>query len=145
MQRCQKTAGPPRRHELARGLDQALAGDLPHHQSGTTRCGHERQCANAVLCAALIKSNKKEKRDQEMNALVKPIPSPLAVSDPKIRKELQLAGLRFAISRAAWFIDEAKLLGKALKDGKLSSDQVDTKLEEMGALDLVYPELMVSR
>ena len=79
-----------------------------------------------------------------MNAHVKsPLPvSPLAVTDPKIRKELQFAGLRFAISRAHWFIDEAKLLGIALRDGKLSSDQVDQKLAEMGALDLVYPELM---
>jgi hypothetical protein len=78
-----------------------------------------------------------------MNAHVKPsTPSPVAVTDPKIRKELQLAGLRFAISRAHWFIDEAKLLGVALKDGKISMDQVDTKLAEMGALDLVYPELM---
>jgi len=80
-----------------------------------------------------------------MNAHVKPPSSPLAVSDPKIRKELQLAGLRFAISRAHWFIDEAKLLGIALKDGKISMDEADTKLAEMGALDLVYPELMVAR
>jgi hypothetical protein len=80
-----------------------------------------------------------------MNAHVKSIPSPVAVSDPKIRKELQLAGLRFAISRAHWFIDEAKLLGIALKDGKISMDEADTKLAEMGALDLVYPELMVAR
>jgi hypothetical protein len=54
------------------------------------------------------------------------------------RKELQLAGLRFAISRAQWFVDEAKLLGIALKDGKISMGHVDTKLAEMGALDLVY-------
>jgi hypothetical protein len=80
-----------------------------------------------------------------MNAHVNvPNISPLAVTDPKIRKQLQLSGLRFAISRAAWFIDEAKLLGVALKDGKISSDQVDQKLAELGALDLVYPELMVS-
>jgi hypothetical protein len=78
-----------------------------------------------------------------MNARVKPTnTSPLAVSDPKIRKELQLAGLRFAISRARWFIDEAKSLGAALKTGKISMDEVDTRLAEMGALDLVYPELM---
>jgi hypothetical protein len=82
-----------------------------------------------------------------MNAHVKApqAVSPLAVTDPKIRKELQLAGLRFAISRAAWFIDEAKLLGIALRDGKLSSDQVDQKLAEMRALDLIYPELMGSQ
>jgi len=77
-----------------------------------------------------------------MNAHVKPITSPVVVSDPKIRKELQLSGLRFAIGRAQWFISEAKLLGIALRDGKLSSDEVDQKLAEMGALDLVYPELM---
>ena len=82
-----------------------------------------------------------------MNAPIKPtqLASPLTVSDPKIRKELQLAGLRFAISRAAWFINEAKLLGIALKEGKISSDQVDEKLAELGALDLIYPELMVSQ
>ena len=79
-----------------------------------------------------------------MNAHVKSpqAVSPVAVTDPKIRKQLQLAGLRFAISRAAWFIDEAKLLGIALKDSKISSDQVDQKLAELGALDLVYPEMM---
>lgn len=74
-----------------------------------------------------------------MNAHVKP---PLQVSDPKIRKQLQLAGLRFAIGRAHWFISEATSLGVALKSGKISSDQVDQKLAELGALDLVYPELM---
>jgi hypothetical protein len=73
-----------------------------------------------------------------------PNTSPLAVTDQRIRKQLQLAGLRFAITRAAWFIDEAKLLGVALKEGKISSDQVDQKLAELGALDLVYPELMVA-
>jgi hypothetical protein len=77
-----------------------------------------------------------------MNAHVKPITSPVAVSDPKIRRELQLAGLRFAISRARWFIDEAKQIGTALKSGKITSDEADAKLAEMGALDLVYPELM---
>jgi hypothetical protein len=80
--------------------------------------------------------------DAGMNARVKPITSPVAVTDPKIRRELQLAGLRFAISRARWFIDEAKLLGKALKDGKISMDEADAKLADMGALDLLYPELM---
>jgi hypothetical protein len=68
--------------------------------------------------------------------------SPLAVSDPKIRKLLQLAGLRFAIGRAEWFIHEATALGIALKSDKIASDEVDEKLAEMGALDLVYPELM---
>jgi len=77
-----------------------------------------------------------------MNAHVKPITSPVAVSDPKIRRELQLAGLRFAISRARWFIDEAKQIGTALKSGKIASDEADAKLAELGALDLVYPELM---
>jgi hypothetical protein len=68
--------------------------------------------------------------------------SPLAVTDPKIRKLLQLAGLRFMCSRAKWLGGEAMRLGVALKSGKLSSDEVDEKLAEMGALDLVYPELM---
>jgi hypothetical protein len=80
-----------------------------------------------------------------MNAHVNvPNVSPVAVTDPKIRKLLQLSGLRFAVSRAQWFISEATSLGVALKDGKISSDQVDQKLAELGALDLVYPELMVS-
>jgi hypothetical protein len=68
--------------------------------------------------------------------------SPVAVTDPKIRKMLQLGGLRFAITRAWWFISEAKTLGIALHEGTISSDDVDAKLAEMGALDLVYPELM---
>lgn len=68
--------------------------------------------------------------------------SPLAVTDPKIRRMLQLGGLRFAITRAHWLIDEATRIGVALKSGAMTSDQVDAKLEEMGALDLVYPELM---
>jgi hypothetical protein len=80
-----------------------------------------------------------------MNAHVDvPNISPVAVTDPKIRKQLQLSGLRFAINRANWFVDEATRIGIALKDGKISSDQVDQKLAELGALDLVYPELMVS-
>lgn len=70
------------------------------------------------------------------------IAHPLAVTDPRIRKELQLSGLRFAITRANWLISEATILGKALKAGSATSDQVDAKLEEWGALDLVYPELM---
>lgn len=68
--------------------------------------------------------------------------SPLAVSDPKIRTQLQLAGLRYACSRARWFESEATRLGKALKSGAMTSDEVDAELEKMGALDLVYPELM---
>jgi hypothetical protein len=67
---------------------------------------------------------------------------PVKVYDPKIRKLLQLAGIRFAITRAKWFESEATRLGVALKDGKMTSDQVDLELEQMGALDLVYPELM---
>ena len=74
-----------------------------------------------------------------MNAHVKP---PLAVTDPKIRKLLQLAGLRFMITRAQWLISEATTLGKALKAGEMTSEEVDAKLEEWGALDLCYPELM---
>jgi len=68
--------------------------------------------------------------------------TPLAVTDPKIRKLLQLAGLRFMCSRARWLNSEATKLGIALKAGKMNSDEVDAKLEEMGTLDLVYPELM---
>ncbi|MCG2626575.1 hypothetical protein L6654_08055 [Bradyrhizobium sp. WYCCWR 13023] len=64
------------------------------------------------------------------------------VSDPKIRKQLQLAGLRFMCTRARWLESEARLLGTSLKNGHLSSREVDARLEEMGALDLVYPELM---
>jgi len=67
---------------------------------------------------------------------------PLMVSDPNIRKQLQLAGLRFMCTRARWLESEAKLLGTSLKNGNLSSREVDARLEEMGALDLVYPELM---
>jgi hypothetical protein len=69
--------------------------------------------------------------------------SPLLVSDRKIRKLLQLAGLRFAHSRAVWIGDECKKIGTALQDGKLTIEEVDSRLEEMGMLDLVYPELMV--
>jgi hypothetical protein len=68
--------------------------------------------------------------------------SPLAVTDPKIRKLLQLAGLRFMCSRARWLESECIHLGMALKSGAMTSDEVDAKLEAMGALDLVYPELM---
>ncbi|MHC2241342.1 hypothetical protein [Bradyrhizobium elkanii] len=66
----------------------------------------------------------------------------LMVSDPAIRKQLQLAGLRFMCSRAQWLASEARIIGLQLKNNKLSSWEVDQKLEEMGALDLVYPELM---
>lgn len=66
----------------------------------------------------------------------------LMVSDPYIRTQLQLAGLRFMCSRAKWLESEAKLLGIALKNGKLTTAQVDERLEQMGVLDLVYPELM---
>ncbi|WP_225187594.1 hypothetical protein [Bradyrhizobium sp. IC3195] len=64
------------------------------------------------------------------------------VSDPEIRKQLQLAGLRFMCTRAKWLESEAKILGVSLKNGNLSSREVDQRLEQMGALDLVYPELM---
>ncbi|MBR0990012.1 hypothetical protein JQ580_04690 [Bradyrhizobium japonicum] len=67
---------------------------------------------------------------------------PLMVSDPEVRKQLQLAGLRFMCSRARWLESEAKLLGTSLKNGNLSSREVDARLEQMGALNLVYPELM---
>jgi hypothetical protein len=68
--------------------------------------------------------------------------SPVAVSDPKIRKLLQLAGLRFVCSRARWLDSEAARLGVALTAGQMTSGEVDAELERMGALDLVYPELM---
>jgi hypothetical protein len=78
-----------------------------------------------------------------MNAHVKPAQSaPLAVTDPHIRKQLQLAGLRFVCSRARWLDHEATKIGIALKSGKMTSDEADTRLDELGALDLVYPELM---
>ncbi|MBR0901214.1 hypothetical protein [Bradyrhizobium liaoningense] len=67
---------------------------------------------------------------------------PLAVSDPKIRLQLQLAGLRFLCSRARWLNSEAERLGLALKEGRMTSDEVDVELDQMGALDLVYPEMM---
>jgi hypothetical protein len=76
-----------------------------------------------------------------MNAHVRNL-SPLAVTDPKIRRQLQLASLRFMRSRAKWLESEATIIGVALKNGKLTSDEVDEKLAEMGALDLCYPELM---
>ena len=74
-----------------------------------------------------------------MNAHVKPPPQ---VSDPKIRKLLQLAGLRFVCSRARWLNSECVRLGTALDAGHLTSDEVDVELDRMGAMDLVYPELM---
>ena len=67
--------------------------------------------------------------------------APVAVTDPKIRKLLQLAGLRFMVTRAHWLISEATVIGKALNAGEMTSDQADEKLADMGALDLVYPEL----
>lgn len=66
----------------------------------------------------------------------------LMVADPKIRIQLQLAGLLFIRSRAQWLDSEALLLATNLKKGNLSSAEVDARLEDMGALDLVYPELM---
>jgi hypothetical protein len=68
--------------------------------------------------------------------------SPLAVTDPKIRKLLQLAGLRFMCTRARWLESEATLIGVALKSGAMTSDEADARLDELGALDLAYPELM---
>lgn len=68
--------------------------------------------------------------------------SPLRVSDRKIRKLLQLGGLRFACSRAMWVHDECKKIGTALANGKMTIEEVDLHLEEMGMLHLVYPELM---
>jgi hypothetical protein len=67
---------------------------------------------------------------------------PLAVTDPHIRKMLQLAGLRFVCSRAQWLEHEAKQIDTALKSGIITSDEADERIDELGALDLVYPELM---
>lgn len=67
---------------------------------------------------------------------------PLAVTDPKIRKQLQIAGLRFVCSRARWLNSECERLGVALSQGRITMDEIDKELERMGALDLVYPELM---
>ena len=67
-----------------------------------------------------------------------------AVRDQHIRKQLQLAGLGFVCSRARWLEHEATKLCIALKSGAMSSDDVDAHLAELGALDLVYPELMGS-
>ncbi|MBR1156013.1 hypothetical protein [Bradyrhizobium sp. JYMT SZCCT0428] len=79
-----------------------------------------------------------------MNQHTKPLQTilPLAVTDPKIRRLLQLAGLRFMVTRAQWLISEATIVGKSLKAGTMTSDEVDAKLEEWGALDLCYPVLM---
>jgi hypothetical protein len=74
-----------------------------------------------------------------VNAHIKP---PLQVSDPQIRKMLQLAGLRFVCSRARWLDSECVRLGTALNAGQITSDDVDIELDRLGALDLVYPELM---
>jgi hypothetical protein len=84
------------------------------------------------------------KHERNPSQVVMKIPARdrLAVSDPKIRIQLQLAGLRFMRSRAQWLASEAHRLGHALLNGKISFAEVDAELEEMGALDLVYPELM---
>ncbi|MHC2334475.1 hypothetical protein [Bradyrhizobium sp. USDA 4454] len=66
----------------------------------------------------------------------------LMVSDPAIRKQLQLAGLRFMYSRAMWLASEVRVIGIQLKNGRITTAQADAKLEEMGAINLVYPELM---
>jgi hypothetical protein len=67
---------------------------------------------------------------------------PLAVTDPHIRKMLQLAGLRFVCSRARWLEHEATKIDTALKSGIITSDEADERIDKLGALDLVYPELM---
>ncbi len=68
--------------------------------------------------------------------------NPLHVSDPKIRKMLQLAGLRFVCSRAMWLHHEAKKIGEGLNSGAIDTREADIKIAELGVLDLVYPELM---
>lgn len=69
--------------------------------------------------------------------------NPLEVGDPKIRKMLQLAGLRFVCSRAMWLHHEAKKIGEGLSLGAITTQEADIKISELGILDLVYPELMV--
>ena len=69
-------------------------------------------------------------------------PHPLKVTDQRIRKQLQLAGLRFVCTRARWLESEATLIGIALKSGEITLDEADARIDELGALDLVYPELM---
>ena len=71
--------------------------------------------------------------------------NPLLVGDPKIRKMLQLAGLRFVCSRALWLHHEAKKIGEGLNLGAITTQEADLKIEELGILDLVYPELMCPR
>lgn len=68
--------------------------------------------------------------------------SPVVVTDPHIRKLLQLAGLRFVCSRAKWLDHEAKLIGLDLSAGRINSDEADARMDELGVLDLVYPEMM---
>ncbi len=68
--------------------------------------------------------------------------SPLQVSDRKTRKLLQLSGLSFVSGRALWIHQECKIMAAKLKDGQLTIEQADAFLEEMGILQLVYPELM---
>jgi hypothetical protein len=81
-----------------------------------------------------------------MNAHVElpQIASPLTVTDPNIRKQLQLAGLRFICSQNRWIHQECIKLGSALKSGAMTSDEVDLKLGEMGLLEAVYPHLMAA-
>jgi hypothetical protein len=74
-----------------------------------------------------------------MNA---PLKHPLHVSDQHIRKLLQLAALRFLSLRARLLQHEVTQIGIALKAGKITPDDADARLDELGALDLVYPELM---
>jgi hypothetical protein len=77
-----------------------------------------------------------------MNAHTKPVQHPLHVSDPHVRKLLQLAGLRFLCSRARWLESEATQIGIALKSGAMTSEEADFRIDELGALDIVYPEFM---
>jgi hypothetical protein len=60
------------------------------------------------------------------------------IKDLHIKKQLQMAGLRFGIARAHHFIAEATALGLALKDGTISPDEADEKLKEMDALGMIY-------
>jgi len=41
-----------------------------------------------------------------------------------------------------WVNSECRKIGIALAEGRLTVEEVDSRLEEMGMLDIVYPELM---
>jgi hypothetical protein len=74
-------------------------------------------------------------------SLAEPVSKYSIPSDEHIRKLLQLAALRFLSLRARLLQNEVNQIGIALKSGELTPDQVDWRLEELGALDLAYPPI----